>query len=66
MELLQSEELQDLSWLRGHLVNTDQSGDKQELSLGLNKEVAAFSCLAAQSDEVRLTGSVLFQVLNGA
>ncbi len=66
MELLQSEELQDLSWLRSHLVNTDQSGDEQELGLGLNKEVTAFSCLAAESDEVGLTGSVLFQVLDGA
>ena len=66
VELLQSEELQDLSWLRGHLVDTDQSGYEQELGLGLNEEVSALPGLTSESDEVSLASSVLLQVLDRA
>jgi hypothetical protein len=64
VELLESEELQDLSRLWGHLVDTDESGSEQELGFGLNEEVAAGSGLTSKSDQVSLTSSVLLQVLD--
>jgi len=66
VELLQSEELQDLSGLGSHLVDTDESGSEQELGLGLNEEVAVLSGLTSESDQVSLTSSVLLQVLDRA
>ena len=66
VELLQSEELQDLLGLGSHLVDTDESGSKQELGLGLNEEVAVFSGLTSKSDQVSLASSVLLQVLDRA
>ena len=64
MELLQSEQLQDLSGLGSHLVDTDESGNEQELGFGLNKEVAALSGLTSKTDQIGLTSSVLLQVLD--
>lgn len=66
VELLQSEELQDLSGLGSHLVDTDESGNEQELGFRLDEEVAALSGLASQANEVGLTSSVLLQVLDGS
>lgn len=65
VKLLESEELQDLSWLWCHLVDTDESSNEQELGLGLNEEVAVLSGLTSKTDEVGLTGSVFLQVLDG-
>lgn len=66
MELLESEKLQDLSWLGGHLVDTDQSGSEQELGFGLNKEVAILSGLTSKSDQIGFASSVLLHVLDGS
>ncbi len=66
VELLQSEKLQDLSRLGGHLVDTDQSCREQELSFGLDKEVAVLPGLTSESNKISLTSSVLLEVLNSA
>lgn len=66
VELLESEELQDLSWLGGHLVDTNKSGYEQELSFWLNEEVSTLSGLTSEADKVSLASSVLLQVLDGA
>ena len=65
VKLLQSEKLQDLSGLGGHLVDTDESCHKQELRLGFNEEVPALSGLTSHADEISLTSSVLLEVLDG-
>lgn len=64
VELLESEKLQDLSWLGGHFVDTDKSGNEEELSFRFNEEVSTLSGLTSESYEVGLTSSVLLQVLD--
>lgn len=66
MKLLQAEQLQDLSWLWGHLVNTDESGNKKKLCFWLHEEVSTRSGLSSKANEVGLTSMILLQVLNGA
>ena len=64
VQLLQAEELQHLSWLWSHLVDTSESSDKQELGLWLNEEVSAGSGLASKTNQVGFTGVILLQVLD--
>lgn len=64
VELLQTEQLEYLSGLGGHLVDTDKSSNKKKLSFGLNEEVSAGSCLTSETNKVSLASMILLQVLD--
>ncbi len=64
VQLLQAEELQDLSWLWSHLVDTSETGNEQELGLWFNEEVSAGSGLASKTNQVSFTSMILLQVLD--
>ena len=64
VELLQTEQLKDLPWLGGHLVDTDESGNEEELSFGLNEEVSTGSGLSSETNKVSFARMVLLQVLD--
>ena len=64
MKLLQTEQLEDLSGLRGHLVDTDQSSHEEKFCLWLDEEVSTGSCLSSETNKVSLTRVILLQVLD--
>lgn len=66
VQLLESEQLQDLLRLGGHLVDTDESGNEEELGLWLDEEVSAFTSLSSHSDEIGFAGVVFLHVLEGS
>lgn len=62
VDLKKSEELEDLSWLGCHLVDTLDSDDEDELVLLLNIEVSFLSGQSGKSDLLTLLVSVLLHV----
>jgi hypothetical protein len=66
VQLLQAEELKDLSWLWGHLIDTGETSYEQELGLWLNKEVSACSGLTSKTDQISFTRVILLQVFDGS
>ena len=62
VDLEESEELQNLSWLGSDLVDTLDSDDEDELGLFLNIETAILSAQASESDLLALGISVFLDV----
>jgi len=66
VDLEESEELEDLSWLRGNLVDTLDSDDEDQFWLLLNVEAAVLSGNTGQSNLLAFLVSVLLDVLLGS
>lgn len=66
VELLQAEQLEDLSRFGSHLIDTDEASYEEELRFWFNKEVSAGTSLSSKTDEVRLTSMIFLQVLDRA
>jgi hypothetical protein len=65
VDMSKSQKLQDLLLLGGKLVNTDQSGDEDQLSFRLNEEVGVRLSLSAKEGKLLLRALVLLVVSKG-
>jgi len=63
VKLVQTQEFQDLTGLRGKLVDTGDTNDKHELSLRLNEEVSCVSGIATFDNQILSGLAVLLVVL---
>jgi len=66
VDLKESKELEDLSWLGGDLVDTLDSNDEDQFWLLLNVEIAILSGETSQSDFLTFLVSVFFDILLGS
>jgi hypothetical protein len=63
VDLSESQQLEDLSWLRGDLVDTSDTNNKSNLGLWWNVEAANSLGLSSESNEILLLLSVFTDVL---